>query len=207
MSAYPAASNGPSKIPGVVLSASTKSVPGGERRMPSSLGDGEGAARATAGCNSMTAPTPMTQSRRPNGPMLMIRTETSTDSLAIPTHVTRQPPPQLKPALPGGPVAPGGRHLGHPHAEQVRLHRQLDTELEPPLRLDGHLVEKALRVHAEVAGGVVNRDARHPVQRQTRRPRHGALEKRPPSWRPPRMYRDPATTAAPARASSTIGSM
>src|SRR2546430_1118062 len=85
----------------------------------------------------------------------------------VPVQIARQPFPQLETALSRGPIAPCCGHLGDTQAHQVRLHGQLDAELEPTGRFDRDLVQKSLRVEAEVAGGVVNRQAPEPVQRQT----------------------------------------
>src|ERR1700693_2860189 len=143
--------------------------------MPSSEGEGVGAASAATDCKSNTEPTPMAKSRRPNNSILPTCAETSSHSAAVPAHVSRQPAPQLETTLARGTVAPRGRDLGDAHAKQVRLHSQLDAELEASVRFDRHLVEQPPGVHAEVAGGVVNRDACRPVQGKARSARHGSL--------------------------------
>src|ERR1700674_4623958 len=85
--------------------------------------------------------------------------EPSRDPSPIPLQVAREPLPQLEPTCARGAVAPGRGHLGHLHAEQVRLDRQLDAELEAARRLDRHLVEQPLGVHPEVARGVLHRNS------------------------------------------------
>src|SRR5882762_10587317 len=108
--------------------------------------------------------------------ILTIGTESSSYSLPIPLQVPREPVPQAEPARARGSVAPRGRHLRHPHPEQVRLHGELEAELKAASRLDGHLVEQPFGVKAEVACRVVDGHAAEPVKGQACYPRHRSLE-------------------------------
>src|SRR5487761_272991 len=118
----------------------------------------------------------MQQSRRLKGPILLVRTKTSSDSAPVPPHVTRQPLPELESALSRGAIAPRGRHLRNAHSKEVCFDSQLNAQLKAAGGFDGHLLQQALRIEAEVAGGIVHWYARKPVQRETGGAGHRPLE-------------------------------
>src|SRR5579859_5060112 len=106
--------------------------------MVSSPGDGAGAAVATATGTSVAARQAATIERTAARSMLVahLTPEPAGETTPVPVEVAGEPVPQPEPALAGGAIPPGGRHLGHAHAEHVRLDRELDAQLEAACRLD-----------------------------------------------------------------------
>src|ERR1700730_3530203 len=129
--------------PDVDASSSTKSDAGGAARIPSRAGDGLGFAIANRGWSAAAAQA-IPQSKRRTSAILRFAAKSSSDPSSVPAQIAWQPLPELKSALTCGPVAPRGRDLGHPQTQEVRLHCQLDAELEAPVRLDRDLVEQPL---------------------------------------------------------------
>ena len=66
----------------------------------------------------------------------------------------------------------------------MRLHGQFQRELETRDALDRRLLDEAAAVGAEIRRGVMRSDPSDPVEREARRARQEALERRPARLRP-----------------------